>query len=348
VDASLKKILDDFKKKIFKNIYFVFGEEEYYHDYIEKRLTAYLTDSAREEWEIRIFYGRDTTAEQLLTELREFGMFTTKKLIVLREAQEMKSLFGKSAASKNKKDPSELFIHYLEQPSENNILYISYKHGSPDKRTQLFKKLQQHAVLFESKKIYDNKIPDWIKEYVSEHRRSIQPKAITLLAEHVGNDLHRLHMELQKLFITIPEKNEITLEDVRDKTGIHKEFNIFELQQALARKNILKATQIAMFMGDNEKEHPMPLIIASLYGYFMKILRVHYLNGKTKSEIASALGIPPFFADEYLSASHHYSPAKIKKIIGILKEYDLKSKGVDNVSSKQKDLVPEMIYKILH
>lgn len=348
MNPEVQKLVEDFKRKIFRNIYLVYGEEEYYHDFLEKQLTQYALEDSEKEFNLQIIYAREVPFESALNFAREINMWGGRKMVVVREAHEWKEWKAGDGTSKAKKGGVLTPAQLLEKPFGENILFLSFKHGSPDKRSAFFKAIQKHGVLFESKKIYDNKIPDWIKEYVQSHKRSIQPMAASLLAEHVGNDLNRLHLELQKIFITVPEGAEITTRDINEKAGIHKEYNIFELQQSLSRRNVAKAMKIALYFGKNEKDHPMVMIVSSLFGYFTKILRVHYLSDKSKAAIASALGIHPFFADEYLEAAGHYSTRHLKKIFSILKEYDLKSKGVDNVSFKQSDLLQEMVMRILN
>jgi DNA polymerase-3 subunit delta len=348
VNPEVQKLIEDFKRKIFRNIYLVFGEEEYYHDYLEKQLTEHALEESEKDFNLQIVYARDVSFETTLNFTREINMWGGRKVVVVREAQDWKEWKAGEGSTKVKKGGMLSPAQLLEKPFGENILFLSYKHGSPDKRSAFFKAIQKHGVLFESKKIYDNKVPDWIKEYVRMHKRNIQPMAASLLAEHVGNDLNRIHLELQKIFITVPEGAEINTKDVNDKAGIHKEYNIFELQQSLSRRNAARALKIAQYFGKNEKDHPMVMIVSALFGYFTKVLKVHYLQDKSKTGIASALGINPYFAEEYLEAAGHYSTRQLKKIFSILKEYDLKSKGVDNVSFKPSDLLQEMVIKILN
>lgn len=326
----------------------VFGDEEYYHDFLEKQLTEHALEESEKDFNLQIVYAREAPFETALNSVREINMWGGRKVVVVREAQEWKEWKAGEGSAKAKKGSVLSPAQLLEKPFGENILFLSYKHGSPDKRSAFFKAIQRYGVLFESKKIYDNKVPDWIKEYVRIHKRNIQPMAASLLSEHVGNDLNRIHLELQKIFITVPEGGEISVKDVNEKAGIHKEYNIFELQQSLSKRNVAKAMKIAMYFGKNEKDHPMVMVVSSLFGYFTKILRVHYLQDKSKAGIASALGIHPYFADEYLEAAGNYSTKQLKKIFSILKEYDLKSKGVDNLSFKQSDLLPEMILMMLN
>ena len=210
------------------------------------------------------------------------------------------------------------------------------------------KALQKNAVFLETKKLYDNKIPDWITERVKERGYTISPKASYLMAEFLGNDLSKIMNEIDKLTINLPKASSISAEHVQENIGISKDFNVFELQEAFATRDVLRANRIIHHFAANEKEHPAPLIVGSLYSYFSKLLVVNYLSDKSKGSVASALGTNPFFVDGYLKAASLYNPEKLTAIFSYLKEYDLKSKGVENSSASSGDLLKELTFKILH
>ena len=200
----------------------------------------------------------------------------------------------------------------------------------------------------ESNKLYDNKLPEWIGNYVKSKGHNINPKASFMIAEFLGNDLSKIANEIDKLFINLKEGAEITAELVQDYIGISKDFNVFELQNALGIKDVLKVNQIVNYFGANEKEHPMVMLMSSLFGYYTKILKVHFLHDKSKFAAASSLGVNPFFVEGYMRAAHNYPVPKLKHIFSYLKEYDLKSKGVNNGSLSSGELMRELMFKILH
>jgi DNA polymerase-3 subunit delta len=223
-----------------------------------------------------------------------------------------------------------------------------YKYKTLDKRSAVYKSLQKNHVFLETKKMYDNQIPEWITSFVQERKFKIGPKASFLLAEFLGNDLSKISNEVEKLFINLKEGDEITADAVQDNIGISKEFNVFELQDALAKKDILKANRIINYFSSNEKEHPAVMTLSTLYGYFSKILLYHFAPDKSKFAVAQALGVNPFFVDGYAKAAQNYGTGKLKAIFAYLKEYDLKTKGVDNSGVNNGELMKELIFKILH
>ena len=271
------------------------------------------------------------------------------QVVIIKEAQNIKDLVGKGDdESKNKEKTKHPFAAYLENPQRSTILVICYKYKTIDKRTALGKMMDKHAVLFESKRIYDNQVPDWINNYISGKGYTVSPKASALLTEYLGANLSKVSNELDKLTINLPPNSEISVEQVQTNIGISKDYNVFELQTAIGKKEVLKANRIINFFAANEKDHPMIVTVISLYGYFCKLLTFHFLTDKSKGSIASALGVHPFFASDYERAAKNFTIGKLKSIFGVLREYDLKSKGVDRGSATEGELLKELMFKILH
>jgi DNA polymerase-3 subunit delta len=233
---------------------------------------------------------------------------------------------------------------------ESTLLVLCYKYEKIDRRKTLFKSIEKKGILFESARIYENKIPDWIAEYVKKQNYSISTKACFLLAEFLGNDISKIVNEISKLIINIPEKQEITEDYVEKNIGISKDFNIFELQKALGKKDVLKANQIINYFAANPRENPLVKVIPLLFSYFSKILVYHHLEDKSRNNVAAALSINPFFVMDYQQAATQYTSGKIISIISILREYDLKSKGVESSGTSFPDgeLMKEFIFRILH
>ncbi|MFN8231201.1 MAG: DNA polymerase III subunit delta [Bacteroidia bacterium] len=349
------QILLDLKRKIVKPIYFLCGEESYYIDLISDYIETNLLDEADKEFNQNVVYGKDVDLVSILGLAKQFPMMSEYQVVIVKEAQNLKELnksSGESSESNSKSTSSnsatQQLLGYIQNPQPTTILVFAYKYKSLDKRSALAKALQKNAVFLETKKLYDNEIPKWITEYVTEKNYKINPKAAFLLAEFLGNDLSKVTNEFNKLIINLPEGKEITPELVQDNIGISKEYNVFELQEALSKKDILKANQIVNYFAANEKDNPTVLVISSLYGYFSKILKYHFLPDKSKFVAASALGVNPFFVDGYARAASMYGTIKLKNIFGYLKDVDLKSKGVNNTSLNTLDLYKELIFKILH
>ncbi|MDE5420623.1 DNA polymerase III subunit delta [Ancylomarina sp. DW003] len=332
---TFEEIYSSIKKQEYAPIYFLMGEESFYID----KITDYILDNALPEAERdfnqTLFYGKDADIANIIDTARRFPMMATRQLVVVKEAQHLKNI--------------ELLSSYIKNPLQSTILVINYKYKSLDKRKAFTKDVAKFGILFESKKIYENQLPDWITKYTSTLKLKIETKASILLAEFLGNDLSKISNELDKLSINIPQGNTITPDDIEKNIGISKDYNNFELQNALGKKDVIKANQIINYFSTNEKNNPIYVTIALLHSYFSKILKFHFLKNKTNDKlVASALGVNPFFVKDYKSAARLYNPKKLVTIINLLREYDLKSKGIGNVSSKNGDLLKELIFKTLH
>lgn len=349
------QLLLDLKRKIYKPIYFLSGEEAYYIDLISDYIEKNVLDDADKEFNQNVVYGKDADLISILGLAKQFPMMSEHQVVIVKEAQNIKELNksaggedGTTASKNNANGAIQQFVNYIVNPQPTTILVFCFKYKTIDKRGATAKALQKHAVYFESNKLYDNQVPEWISNYVKDCGYSIAPKATFLLSEFLGNDLSKIANEINKLIISLPKGAEITAEIVQDNIGISKDFNVFELQDALAKKDILKANQIINYFAFNEKEHPAVMILSSLYGYFSKILKYHFLPDKSKFAAAGALGVNPYFIDGYAKAALHYNTAKLKHVFAYLKECDLKAKGVDNPSIENGELLKELIFKILH
>jgi len=354
---EVNQILTDLKRKIFKPVYFLSGEEAYYIDLISDYIEKNALDESEQEFNQTILYGKDVDLNAIISAAKRFPMMSEYQVVIVKEAQNLKEL-GKASggddedddipAKKTSTGSSNALASYLQQPQSSTILVFCYKYKTLDKRSSVYKSLQKNHVFLETKKMYDNQIPEWITSFVQERKFKIGPKASFLLAEFLGNDLSKITNEVEKLLINLEEGDEITPEAVQDNIGISKEFNVFELQDALAKKDILKANRIINYFSANEKEHPAVMTLSTLYGYFSKILLYHFCPDKSKFAVAQALGVNPFFVDGYAKAAQNYGTAKLKAIFSYLKEYDLKTKGVDNSGVSNGELMKELIFKILH
>ena len=332
---TFEEILKQLNEKRYRPIYFLMGEEPYFID----RITAYITDHVLTEEEKTfnqmILYGGDTDIPTVINTARRFPMMASRQVVIVREAQNL--------------DKIEDLIHYVENPLDSTLLVINYKYKKLDKRKKLFKALEKNSILFESKRLYDDKIPPWINSYLRSRGKKIEPKAAVILTEYLGNDLGKIANELEKLIIVLKsEQDIITAADIEKNIGISKDFNNFELNNALAQRNVLKANRIVQYFGANQKNHPMILTITSIYFFFSRVLRYHFLPDKSSRNVASALKIEPFFIREYETAARNYTTAKTVRVISLLREYDLKSKGFGNVSAVPGELLKELIYKIIH
>lgn len=333
------KIIKDISNKIFKPVYFLHGDEPYYidmvSDYIEKNI---LSESEKSFNQICL-YGKDSDVYKIIELCRKFPMMSNYQVVIIKEAQDLNNI--------------ENLDIYIKNPLKSTILVINYKYKKLDKRKNKTKSFNEalatNGVSLNTEKIRDYKIPDWIDEYVKSKKYKINQKATILLSEYLGNDLYRITNEIEKLIIAIgQDKNEITIDDIAKNTGISKEYNIFELQNALVRKDILKANQIIDYHIKNPKNNPAILTLTSLYFFFTKTLMYHQVKGKSDNVIASEIKISPYFVKDYSKASKVFSEKKIIDILSDIRVYNMKSLGVENASTKSEELLRELIFKILH
>jgi len=350
--ADFNEIMLDLKRKIYKPVYFLHGEEAYFIDEISNYIEQNVLDETEKGFNQTILYGRDTDLSSIVGLAKGFPMMGERQVVIVKEAQTLKDFAkasseeGESPKSKKGSADKNPLASYLDNPQPATILVFCYKYKKLDARSSLAKAIAKQAVLFESKKLYDNKVPDWITSYLKDKKYAINPRAAALLAEYLGNDLSKIVNELGKLFISLPEGSEITIDHIQDNIGLSKDFNVFELQDALGKKDVLKANRIVHYFAANPKDNPIILTNASLYSYFQKVLLYHFIPDKSKA--ASVLGVVPFFIPGYQNAARNYNTAKLKFIFSYLRECDLRSKGIDNVSTEDGELLKEMVFKILH
>jgi len=333
-DSGFGNILSDLKNKISYPVYFLYGEEPYFIDVLSDYIADHVLSEQEKEFNQTIVYGKDADAATILSYAKRYPMMSNYQVLIVKEAQDLNDM--------------DVFLHYFQEPVSSTILVFCYKYGKIDKRKSLYKSIEKTGVLMESALLYDNQIPEWISGYVKERGFSISPKASALLAEFVGNELSNVVNELSKLFIIIPARAEITEEIIERNIGISKDFNVFELQKALGRKDVYKANMIIRYFAANLKDNPLVKVIPSLYLFFSKVLAYHYLPDKSRNNAAAALSVNPFFVQDYQTTAKNYSVRKLVDVISFLREYDLKAKGLDNASATDGELMKELVFKILH
>jgi DNA polymerase-3 subunit delta len=332
---TYEQLIGDLQNRSFKPIYFLFGEEPYYIDLVADYITTHVLQEAEKSFNQTIVYGKESDAAQVINLARRFPMMSSHQVVVVREAQDLKDI--------------DTLIHYVENPQPSTLLVLNYKYKNPDKRKKVFKALEKGAVCFQSKKLYDNQVPGWITGYASGRKYKLEPKAAALLAEFLGSDLARITHEVDKLIIAMGnETRTITPAHVEEHIGISKDFNQFELQNALGKKEVVKANRIVRYFADNEKKFPIQVTIASLYYFFTKLLMIHYTNDRSKQNLTAVLKVNPYFLPEYQAAAGKYSARKLVEIISLLRTYDMRSKGYGGHAVPPGELLKEMVFKILH
>ncbi|MEI6815019.1 MAG: DNA polymerase III subunit delta [Bacteroidota bacterium] len=339
-------IIKDLKNKIYHPVYFLQGDESYYIDIISDYIEKHVLNDGEKEFNQTILYGKDVDVATVLSHAKRFPMMSNYQVIIIKEAQDIKNLIKKT--DKEGKDVKDDFLNYVDHPLKSTLLVFCYKYGSLDKRTKLSKTIDKQGVLFESKRLYDSAIPDWVNVYASKSKYKISPKAVQMIADYLGTDLSKIANELDKLMLNIPATETINEKHIEQFIGISKDYNIFELTTALSKKDVLKANRIVNYFGANPKLSPFVLTIGMLHNYFIKLLKYHSLADKSRNNAAAELGVPAFFMGEYELAARNYPMPKLIRIFNTLREYDLKSKGVDTTGIEDGELLKELIFKILH
>ena len=333
--VTFEEIMSDLKKRIFKPVYFLAGDEPYYIDLITDFIQEKVLAEAEKSFNQVVLYGEDTTVNSIIETSRRFPMMSSHQVVIVKEAQALKKI--------------EDLMVYLEKPLLSTILVLNYKYKVIDKRTKLHKALDTQGVYFETMRLRDYQVPPWIERYLMTKGIKTDPEAAAMLTEYLGTDLHKIVNELDKLLITLPAgKPVITTSLIEKNIGISKDFNNFELQKAIGERNIFKANLIVQYFANNPRDNPINLTIASLFSFFTKILTYHYLTDKSKNNVAAVLKINPFFVKDYEISALKYNASKTVHIISLLRTYDMKSKGFGDVSTESGDLMKELVYRILH
>jgi DNA polymerase-3 subunit delta len=328
------KIVNDIKSKNYKPIYFLCGEETYYIDRISDLIESSVLTEDEKSFNQVVLYGRDTTVEEIVSTAKRFPMMADYQVVIVKEAQNLSKTFDK-------------FESYAVNPQLTTILVFAYR-DKPDGRKKIFKTIKDKGVWFESKKLYDNQVPDWIVKVLKGQNYGIEPKAAAMLSEFLGTDLAKINNELEKLKIVFPEGHIFTPKNIEENIGFSKDYNVFELKSALATRNQQKAYTIIHNFAANPKDNPIVVVSGQMFTFFAQLLQYHGLKDKSKFNAAKALGVNPFFMDEYATASKNYPMRKVSQIIEIIRDMDVKSKGVGSGSMKEDDMLKELVYKIFN
>ena len=335
-ETTYEEIARDLKNRIYKPVYFLMGEESYYIDRISDYIAQTVLTDEEKEFNQTVLYGSDTEVPTIINAAKRYPMMSEYQVVIVKEAQNVKKI--------------EDLSYYLQKPLMSTILVICHKHGVLDRRKKLAVEIEKVGVLFESKKIKDAQLPGFISTYLKRKSVDIEPKASEMMAEFVGTDLNRMAGELEKLVITLPQGvRRITPEQVERNIGVSKDYNNYELRSALVTRDILKANKIIKYFDENPKTNPLQATLASLFGFFSNLMLAYYAPEKTEQGIAQQLQLKQSWqAKEYIAAMRVYSGVKCMQIIGEIRYCDARSKGVDNPSLSDGDLLRELVYKILH
>lgn len=335
-EVTYEEIVRNLKNEVYSPIYFLMGEEDYYIDRISDYLVNHALTETEKEFNLTVLYGADTDIATVINAAKRYPMMSKYQVVVVKEAQHLRNI--------------EELTYYLQKPLASTILVFCYKHGSLDRRKKITAEIEKAGVLFESKKLKEAQLPGFISSYLKRKQVEIEPKASEMMAEFVGADLNRMAGELEKLIITLPAgQKRITPELIERNIGISKDYNNFELRNALIAKDVLKANQIVKYFEENPKNNPLQVTLAVLFNFFANLMLAYYAPEKTDQGIAAQLGLrSPWQSKDYMIAMQKYSGVKVMQIIGAIRECDAKSKGIGNPSTPDGELLRSLVYMILH
>jgi DNA polymerase-3 subunit delta len=330
---SAEQIIRDWKKKVYKPVYWLEGEEEYYINEVMEFAEHQILPEEEKAFNLSVFYGKDADWADVVNACRRYPMFAERQVVLLKEAQQMRDI--------SKLEP------YIQQPLNSTVFVVSYKDKKVDGRSKLAKLLKDKGELLSTKKMYDNQLPEWVTEQLAARGLTIQQKALYLLIDHIGNDLTRIKSELDKIQINLGSQKTIHEDDIENFVGISKEYNAFELQSALARKDAEKAFRIVQYFENNPKAAPIQLVLPALYSFFSKVYMIFGIAGPDEKTTAAALGVSPFFVKDFLVAAKNYGFSGTEKALLLLHQYNLKSVGIGSVNAEDADLMKELVVKLI-
>ena len=330
---EVKQIVTDVQNGKIKPIYFLFGEEPYYIDKLSQFIEKNVLTEEEKGFNQMVLYGKEVGIDDIVGHAKRYPMMADRQVIIVKEAQELSRTI-------------EQLVDYAENPQPTTVLVFCYKYKKLDKRKKLYKSIGKHGILFESKKLYENQVSEWLRKVLHGKGYSISHKAAIVLVEYLGTDLSRISKELEKLTLVLPKESQITPADIEEHIGISKDYNNFELKKAIGEKNVLKATRIINYFAQNPKDNPFVLTVTLLHNFFSQLLQYHGLNDHSPKNVASALRVNPYFVGEYQIAAKNYPMKKVSAIVSHLREMDLKGKGVGATGVPQADLLKELMTKI--
>jgi DNA polymerase-3 subunit delta len=331
---SVEKIISDWKKKLFKPVYWLEGEEEYFIDKIMHYAEHNILTEAEAGFNLTVFYGKDADWTQVINACKRYPMFAERQVVLLKEAQHMRDI--------------DKLESYIAQPLSSTIFVVSFKEKKVDGRTQLAKLLKTKAELFSTKKMYDNQLPEWTIEMVKGKGYTISQKAVLLLVDHIGNDLSRIDKEVDKMLVNLSSRTNITEDDIEKYVGVSKEYNPFELQSAMAAKDLPKAMRIIQYFEANPKAAPIQLVLPTLYNLFSKTYMIFGQSSKDDKTVAANIGVNAWFVKDYLLVARNYGYNGVEKALLLLHHYNLRSVGVNDTGSSDASLLKEMVAKMVN
>lgn len=330
---SVEKIISDWKKKNFKPVYWLEGEEEYFIDKAVDYAEHHILNESEASFNLSIFYGKDANWADVVNACSRHPMFGERQVVLLKEAQQMRDV--------------ERLENYIERPLATTVFVVSYKEKKLDARKKFAKLVKEKGVLVTTKKMYDRELPEWTQELIKSKGLTITPKGLALLVDHIGNDLVRIENELDKVSINLGKRTHVTEEDIEQYIGVSKDYNVFELQSAFAARDLARTIRIIQYFEANPKAGPIQLVLPSLYSFFSKVFMIYGAGSADEKTIATTIGVNPYFMKDYLQAARLYTYPTVEKALLLLHQYNLKSVGIGSTGTSDASLLREMVVKIM-
>jgi DNA polymerase-3 subunit delta len=330
---EIDQIISDWKKQIFKPVYWFEGDESYYIDKLTDFAEKNILSEEQQSFNLSIFYGKDAKVEEVLNACKRYPAFSDKQVVIIKEAQQMRDI--------------EKVETYLDSPLLSTVLLIAYKDKTFDKRKTFGKSLHKKATVLTTKKLYDNELPQWVSSMVKQKGMEINPKALQILIDHIGNDLQRMENEVEKVSLNLKGRNLINEDDIEAFVGVSKEFNVFELQKAITSRDMANSLRIINYFASNPKAGPIQLVLPTLYSFFSKLYVAASSNSRDEKLIASLIGVNFYFVRDYINALQLFTFSEVEKNLLLLHHYNLKSVGVNRADIDDGELMKELVVKLI-
>jgi DNA polymerase-3 subunit delta len=332
-------VLKEIKAKNYKPVYFLYGDEPYYIDIIAEKLENQVVPESEKGFNQFVLYGKDTDVASVLSYARRYPFMAERQLILVKDANKLGGIEQKEQLTR--------LEDYALNPLKSTILVLCFQ-ASADERKSYIKAFNNHGAVVQSKKLYDNKLPEWVSGFCQNEGVKISPKAIQMMVDNIGNDLKRLSNEIRKIMVNLTVGQGIDADVVERFVGISKEYNVFEFQKSLIMRDVVKANKIVSHFAANSKDNPLAPILIILFGFYTKLLLAHASPDKSERGLAAELGVNPYFVKDYLLAMRNYPLPKVAQVIHYLRECDGRLKGIDGVSYQEGELLRELVFKIVH
>ncbi len=345
MQKSIQEVLKDIKAKKYAPIYVLHGDESFYIDQIADAFENQVLTESEKSFNQFVLFGKDQTMGSVISYARRYPMMAEKQVIIVKEASFLEAL-AKGKEAKGSED-MKAWEDYCARPTDSTLLVFTIK-GLLNEKAKILTLLDKTGVVVYSKKVKDGQVSAWLKDYLAQHKLGIQVASLELMVSYVGTDLQRMSHEADKLIVNCPAGTEVGPEEVEKFVGISREYNVFEYQAALMQRNVAKAQKIAFYLADNTKQNPLPILLATLFGTFCKVLIAHDLGSVSDNELAKEIGVSPYYVGDYVTARRNYPIAKVVRMLESIKNADLKFKGILGAAESDRDILMDLSFELLH